>query len=76
MSKEIAAQSKQIITLQEYYKIISEEVVKDSFTRAKQEDKKTRYINSVYSLIEKKFTILAFQYRVTEWQDQIGRASV
>ena len=69
MSKELAAQSKQIITLQEYYKIISEEVVKDSFTRAKQEDKKTRYINSVYSLIEKKFTILAFQYRVTEWQD-------
>ena len=67
--KKLSQKRKQKITLQEHYQMISEEVVNDSFNRAKLEDKKTQYINSVYSLIETKFATLALQYRVTEWQE-------
>ena len=65
-SEELA---KQKITLKEHYKIISEEYATHSFDRTALEDKKTQYINDVYSLIEKKFASLALEYQVIEWQD-------
>ncbi|OLQ79165.1 hypothetical protein BIT28_02185 [Photobacterium proteolyticum] len=73
-SKELAKKRKQKITLQEHYQMISEEVVNDSFNRAKLEDKKTQYINSVYSLIETKFATLALQHRGTEWKEYFTRS--
>ena len=65
-SEELA---KQKITLKEHYKIISEEYATHSFDRTALEDKKTQYINDVYSLIEKKFASLALEHQVIEWQD-------
>ena len=68
-NKELEQKRKQQITLKEHYQMISQEVVNDPFERAQLEDKKTYYLNSVYSLIEKKFAAQALQYRWPDWQE-------
>lgn len=68
-NKELEQKRKQQITLKDHYQMISQEVVNDSFERAQLEDKKTDYLNSVYSLIEKKFAAQALQYRWPDWQE-------
>lgn len=68
-SKDLAQQKKQRINLQKHYQEITEEIASDSFDRSALEEKKTLYINSVYALIEKKFTTMALQYREAEWKD-------